>query len=93
MRAPTFKRSETTTTPRTACQASKKTARNLSLEPPHLLALELLFWAGIALADGMATSAVIGDGDAAREDQLRRRSYAANSEGGHAAAASTRRLA
>ncbi|MEJ2333739.1 MAG: hypothetical protein P8Y08_13315 [Desulfobulbaceae bacterium] len=33
---------------------------NLFGEPLHLLALELIFWACIALADGLAIAAVIG---------------------------------
>ncbi len=34
---------------------------NLFGEPLHLIALELLFWACIALADGLAISAIIGE--------------------------------
>ncbi|WP_312914769.1 hypothetical protein [Candidatus Competibacter phosphatis] len=34
---------------------------NLFGEPLHLIALELLFWVCIALADGLAISAIIGE--------------------------------
>lgn len=44
---------------------------NMFGEPLHLIGLELLFWACIALADGMAISAVIGNGAAGRDGQLK----------------------
>jgi len=34
---------------------------NLFGEPLHLIALELLFWACVALTDGLAISAIIGE--------------------------------